>query len=200
MGESQSHTIIDLLRHGEAEGGDRFRGSTDDALSTQGWTQMWAAVGADCPWDGIVSSPLIRCADFARALAQRHGLPVTVDEQLREMHFGAWEGCRSAELLTTDAAALTHFWNDPINHTPPDGESFAHVQQRVCAAWDNILSRSTGRHVLIIAHGGPIRIILGHVLNMPPDALLRLELPCAALSRVRVDQHVASLVFHAGRL
>ncbi len=161
---------------------------------------MWAALGADCPWNRIVSSPLIRCADFARALAQRHGLPLTLDDRLCEMHFGAWEGRRGAELLTTDAEALTQFWNDPINHTPPDGETFTHVQQRVHSAWDAILSNSIGAHVLIIAHGGPIRIILGHVLGMPPQALLRLELPFAAISRVRVDQHVASLVFHAGRL
>ncbi len=193
-------TIIDLLRHGEAEGGDRFRGSTDDALSMQGWAQMWAALGADCPWNSIVSSPLIRCADFAQAVAQRHGLPLTLDDRLCEMHFGAWEGRRSAEVLTTDAAALTQFWNDPTNHSPPDGETFTHVQQRVRAAWEAILSNSIGAHVLIIAHGGPIRIILSHVLGMPPQTFLRLELPFAAISRVRVDQHVASLVFHAGRL
>ncbi|MGH8626386.1 MAG: hypothetical protein ACREYC_14335 [Gammaproteobacteria bacterium] len=40
-------TFIDLRRHGEAEGGARYRGSTDDPLTAEGWAQMWAAVRED---------------------------------------------------------------------------------------------------------------------------------------------------------
>ena len=55
-------TLIDLLRHGEPEGGRAYRGhSIDDPLSETGWQQMWAAVGYHKPWEQIVSSPLQRC-------------------------------------------------------------------------------------------------------------------------------------------
>lgn len=85
-------TRIDLLRHGETAGGSRYRGSIDDALTPLGWAAMRAALGEECGWNRIVSSPLRRCADFARDLARRHGLPLDIDARLREIHFGDWEG------------------------------------------------------------------------------------------------------------
>ena len=43
--------IIDLIRHGEPQGGPRYRGDgIDDPLSDKGWRQMWDAVGEDAPW------------------------------------------------------------------------------------------------------------------------------------------------------
>ena len=66
-----NETHVDLLRHGEVEGGERYRGSTDDALSARGWEQMRAAVGDACAWTGIVSSPLKRCAEFGPIAAYR---------------------------------------------------------------------------------------------------------------------------------
>ncbi len=70
---SQVVTTVDLLRHGEPEGGNKYRGALDDPLSELGWAQMRAATGDRCPWQAIVSSPLRRCAAFARELANRHG-------------------------------------------------------------------------------------------------------------------------------
>jgi hypothetical protein len=74
-------TYIDLLRHGEVEGGVRFRGSTDHPLTAEGWAQMWAAVGTDIHWDRIVTSPLTRCADFARALSRYRVQGVRLNHQ-----------------------------------------------------------------------------------------------------------------------
>jgi len=50
---------------------------------------MRQAVGENCPWQAIASSPLSRCADFARELAARHGLPLEIDARLIELGFGA---------------------------------------------------------------------------------------------------------------
>ncbi|MFZ0006897.1 MAG: histidine phosphatase family protein, partial [Steroidobacteraceae bacterium] len=64
--------LVHVLRHGETEGGARYWGRTDVALSARGWEQMRAAV-AGHSWERIVSSPLQRCAAFAEALAgERH--------------------------------------------------------------------------------------------------------------------------------
>lgn len=197
--------FIDLLRHGEAEGGARYRGSRDDPLTARGWTQLQNAVGDARQWKSIASSPLRRCLDFSRQLAQRLSLPLHVDERLREMHFGAWEGKTAAELLAADAAPLADFWNDPAAHTPPDGEAWTSVQARVLAAWEELACRPVAGNILIVTHGGPIRIILCHLLGMSTRAMLRLEVPHAGLSRVRMQfdregRRFTSLVFHAGRL
>ena len=74
-------TVIDLIRHGEPEGGVRIRGSRDDPLSDIGWSQMWSAVGQAKPWHEIVSSPLSRCAAFARELGSP--LELSVHEEHR---------------------------------------------------------------------------------------------------------------------
>ena len=106
-------TRIDLLRHGETERGGGFRGSLDDALTAHGWQQMRDAVALAGPWDVLVSSPLQRCAAFARELAADRRLPLRIEPELRELHFGAWEGRSAAELMSTDAEALGRFWADP---------------------------------------------------------------------------------------
>jgi broad specificity phosphatase PhoE len=71
-------TQIDFIRHGEPLGGKCYRGQIDDPLSATGWQQMWQALGDAAPWQQIVTSPLSRCQAFAAALAERHGLPMTI--------------------------------------------------------------------------------------------------------------------------
>ena len=90
---------LDLLRHGETELGGGLRGSLDDALTENGWVQMRAAVVEGGPWDRIVSSPLQRCARFAAELGEQLKLSVHLDQDLQELHFGAWEGQSAAALM-----------------------------------------------------------------------------------------------------
>ena len=65
-------STIDLLRHGEPDGGLCYRGDgVDDPLSERGWAEMWAAVGEFSDWTHVISSPLERCRGFAKAVAER---------------------------------------------------------------------------------------------------------------------------------
>jgi alpha-ribazole phosphatase len=175
---------IDLLRHGETEGGPRYRGSTDDPLTAAGWDQMWAAVD-DTRWQGIVSSPLSRCAHFAQALAERHSLELRIDARLREMHFGDWEGRDAAEIMQTDAQALDRFWRDPVRYGPTRGESLSQLQARVLAAWHDIVAEQ--RALLVITHGGPIRVIVCHERGEPIENLLQIDVPHASLWRLPIS-------------
>lgn len=84
-----STTLVDLLRHGEPEGGRRYRGSLDDPLSDRGWDQMWRAASGDTPWDLVISSPLRRCREFAEQLSSRLQLPLTIKPDLQELGYGA---------------------------------------------------------------------------------------------------------------
>lgn len=172
---SHDTTLIALLRHGETQGGAGFRGSTDDLLTARGRKQMEAAAGA-LPWDRIVTSPLKRCTEFAEPLAARLKLPMEIDERLREMHFGDWEGRSAAELLESAGNALTRFWHDPASYTPPGAESLRDFQARVLAAWDELRRSVNGGRVLVVGHGGPMRTILCAVLGHPLERMLELEL------------------------
>lgn len=180
-------TLIGLLRHGEVEGGACFRGSTDDPLTDIGLDQMRAATEGGHRWDRVITSPLGRCAAFAREFARRHSLPLTFDERIKELHFGAWEGRTATELMAEDPIALARFWADPDGHPPPTGEPLSHFQARVLAAWDNIVRSYTGQKILLVTHGGVIRILLCHVQQRPVGKLLEIEVKHGALYTLRVS-------------
>lgn len=178
---------VGLLRHGEVEGGGRFRGHTDDPLTAIGLDQMHAATDGKQRWDRVISSPLVRCAAFAKEYARRYSTPLSFDARLMEMHFGAWEGRTAAELMAIDADALTRFWKDPLHNTPPGGEPLARFQVRVLDAWNHIVTQYPAQHVLIVTHGGVIRVLLCHVLNQTLAQLQTFEVRHGALYRVHVD-------------
>lgn len=170
---------IGLLRHGEVLGGACFRGRTDDPLNPTGWTQMHTAV-ATTQWDGVVTSPLQRCAAFAREYAELHRIPVTEISELRELDFGAWEGRTAEDIMAENPSALTDFWQDPAAHPPPGGESLADFRARVMTVWADIQTLATQR-VLVVCHGGVIRVLLDELGLRPGQRLLAIEVPYGAL-------------------
>lgn len=194
--------LVDLMRHGEVEGAECFRGSTDDPLSENGWRQMAQAAAACGRWEKIITSPLQRCADFAGQLSSQLALPLSVENDFREIHFGAWEGRNAADIFASDGQLLGKFLANPDDHTPPDGEPLSEFRQRVLQGWQRLVADSEVNHLLLVSHGGPIRVIIAHILGMPNKKLLSLEIPHAGISRIKLSfdhQHrpYGSLVFHA---
>ncbi|ROR32054.1 histidine phosphatase family protein [Inmirania thermothiophila] len=189
---------VDLLRHGACEGGPILRGGgRDDPLSPEVWRQMEAALRGAGPWRRILTSPLRRCSEFAWRLARRTGTRLETVAELAEMGFGRWEGRTTRELA--DEPGYLQRLVDPAAATPPEGESWEAFRARVCAGWEAVLA-GTGP-VLVVTHGGVIRLILGLVLGMPDEALLRIEVPPACRTRLRcgVDEagrRWASLIAH----
>lgn len=198
------NTIIDLIRHGEPEGGRKYRGHLDDPLSEKGWRQMWDAVGDFAGWHLILTSPLLRCADFAEALGEKLAVGVLRDPRLREGGVGVWEGRRSAEICADDPLRVFDFKHDPVARAPAGAEPVLEVHARVGAAWAEMLGQHRGRHLLVVAHAGVIRMLLAHALGLPPDCVYRIHVGNASLSRLQVDHQgeraLPTLMFHDGRL
>ncbi|UVL15814.1 alpha-ribazole phosphatase family protein [Pseudomonas atacamensis] len=178
---------LDLLRHGETELGGGLRGSLDDALTANGWTQMRTAVVDGGPWDRIVSSPLQRCARFAAELGEQLNLSVHLDKDLQELHFGAWEGQSAAALMETDAEALGLFWADPYGFTPPQGEPVSAFSSRVLAAVARLQAAYAGERILLVSHGGVMRLLLAQARSLPREQLLNVEVGHGALFALRVE-------------
>ncbi len=174
---------LDVLRHGECQGGEIFRGATDVALSDTGWQQMRASVerGA-APWQHIISSPLRRCREFAEELSDKLEIPLSVDDDWREMSFGHWEGQLRDEVFAREGQAIRAFYLDPVNSAPPDGEAADLLQARVVEAYQRVLAQASGQHVLIVTHGGVIRALLAHVLSMPLQRMFTLDVPYACFT------------------
>ncbi|MGH8373754.1 MAG: alpha-ribazole phosphatase family protein [Pseudomonas sp.] len=178
---------VDLLRHGETELGGGLRGSIDDALTDLGWAQMRAAVAGQGPWDRLVSSPLQRCARFAEELGAQSGVRVQLEKDLQELHFGAWEGQSAAALMETDAQALGLFWADPYSFTPPQGEPVADFSARVLAALERLHASFPGERILLISHGGVMRLLLAQARGLPREQLLNVEVGHGALFSLTVE-------------
>lgn len=178
--------ILDLLRHGETELGGGLRGSLDDALTALGWAQMRQAVAQAGPWDALVSSPLQRCALFADELGARLGLAVRREAGLRELHFGAWEGRSAAQIMQTEAEALGAFWSDPYAFTPPGAEPVLAFAERVLASVAQLAAEHAGQRVLLVTHGGVMRLLLARARGLPREQLLQVEVAHGALMRLNV--------------
>jgi alpha-ribazole phosphatase len=104
----------------------------------------------------IVSSPAIRCATLASAIAERDRLSVIQDLRLQEMDFGAWEGC-AWDVLPRDQT--DHWAADPWDRAPPGGETFSAMFDRVAEAL-----ATAPPDALVVTHAGVIRaarMILG---------------------------------------
>ena len=177
---------LDLLRHGETELGGGLRGSLDDALTARGWAQMRAAVVEQGPWDRLISSPLQRCALFARELGAKLDLPVSLEPDVQELHFGAWEGQSAAALMETDAEGLGLFWADPYAFTPPQGEPVSEFSERVLGAVSRLHQAYAGQRVLLISHGGVMRLLLARARGLPREQLLNVEVGHGALFSLQV--------------
>ena len=174
---------LDVLRHGECQGGEIFRGATDVALSETGWQQMRSsAERASAPWQRIVTSPLRRCREFAEQLSVQLDVPLSLDDDWREMSFGRWEGQLREDIFKREADAIAAFYRDPAGRAPPEGEAADVLQARVVAAYQRILAGASGEHVLIVTHGGVIRALLAHVLGMPLQRMFALDVPYACMT------------------
>lgn len=181
-------TVIDLIRHGEPEGGRCFRGHrVDDPLSEKGWAQMWAAVPDVPPWTQIVSSPLQRCRQFAEAMGERFEISVSVDDRFKEVGFGDWEGKSPALIQQQDAEAYAAFYRDPVKHRPAGAEPWEEFAARVSAALEDVGKNFSGQQVLVVAHAGVIRAAVAMVLDASADAAYRIKVDNAGLTRFRYD-------------
>jgi alpha-ribazole phosphatase len=173
-------SFIGLLRHGETEGGNIYRGWTDAPLTARGWQQMRKSTTRLTKWDQIISSPLQRCSCFAREFAEAHAIPYFEDTRLRELNFGQWEGCSAKQIMATSPGTLQNFWLNPVAHPPPGGESLDHFQSRVVEAWERHSIEYSQQKILLITHGGVIRILLCHLQHKDLSQLFDIDVKHAA--------------------
>src|SRR6185312_7036467 len=98
---------------------------------------------------------------------------VQVDEDLREVDFGAWEGLTFAEVRKKWPDEMAAWWADPAV-APPDGESFLDAQRRVVAARERVLATYPEDTVLVVSHVTPIKLLVQLALEAPLSALYRM--------------------------
>lgn len=177
-----SGRLVHLLRHGETPLAGRLVGRTDCAATDAGIAACRAQVDG-LAFDAIVASDLVR----ARCCAAAIGDDVRIDPRWRELDFGAWDGCTTAEI---DPAALGAFWADPDAVPPPGGERWSALVARVAAALGDLPPGD----MLVVTHGGAMRAALAHLFGFDQRALWAFDLPSSSLLSLRLWPDGAQIV------
>jgi len=157
-------TCIYLMRHGQIEGYQekRYNGQSNVALTGLGKEQSERTCArlADIALDAVYSSDLDRSLYCARLIAERHDLGVVVEEALREINFGDWEGRTWVELQEAYPLDWQKRLQDLTNYQVPGGESLQDAADRIRPVITRILEKHPNGDVALVAHGGVNRIVL----------------------------------------
>lgn len=161
---------IILIRHGESKGNkDQIvQGQTDEGLSELGHLQAekLSEYLATLNVGGIYSSDLGRAEQTAMPTAKKLSLPVKRDPNLREAHFGIWEGLTFNEVKKTYWAEY-NAWHEDYFVRPDWFESYETHHLRVKYAIETILkAHNKNDTVLVFTHGGSIKTQIGYFQKM----------------------------------
>jgi broad specificity phosphatase PhoE len=179
----QAGMTLYIVRHGETDWNRdrRYQGQRDIPLNVVGRAQalrngealrqLLPAIAAV----DFVASHLSRARETMEIMRGALGLPpetYTVDERLRELSYGSWEGQLQADLPRLDPEGWTTRKLDPYRWRPSGGESYADLMLRT-VDWLSGASRDT----LVAAHGGVVRTLQAHVCGLDPERVPILEAP-----------------------
>jgi broad specificity phosphatase PhoE len=171
-----------LVRHGETEWNRsrRYQGWSDSPLTEQGVAQA-EAIGRllsslpEARSAELVASPIGRARRTAEII--RHclgrGEPLRVDDRLRELSFGSWDGLTRAEIAALRPGAFDDEQRHEWYFAPPDGETYEVFAGRI-GAW---LAEAGDRLLIVVTHGVVTRILRGLYAGLPRAKAMRLPVP-----------------------
>ena len=174
-----------LIRHAPVPNPDKLIYGRSDLPADTGDVAALAELAARLPPQAVwVTSHLRRTRQTAAALRLPGSDMALIERDLAEQDFGRWEGLSHGAVAETQPEEARRFWTDPAAEAPPGGESFAAVMQRVAGAVARLTEAHAGRDIVAVIHGGPIRAALALVLDLTPQAALRLAVAPLSLSRI----------------
>ena len=182
-----------LVRHAAPEewSAGRCIGRTDVPLSESGRSSAdrLAAAFAGLDVAAVYATPLRRAAATAAPIAAAVGREVTPCDGLTEIDFGAFEGLTPDEIARADPEQYARWTTAPAAIRFPGGESYADVRARAVPAVDEIARRHPVGTAVVVAHAGPIRIVLAAALDIPAAASFRMLVPHAAVAVLDWGDH-----------
>ncbi len=164
-------TKLCLVRHGQTDWNleGRYQGQSDTPLNENGRIQarLLAKKLGGFSFAAIYASDLERTRETAAIIGGALGLPVTLDQRLREINQGQWEG----QLVEHIRERYAELWRqrslDPASLRPPGGETVAEVAARVYAVLDDVARRHPNASVVIVSHGISLATAICKVRAIP---------------------------------
>lgn len=175
---SGSTLTIHLVRHGQTDWNreGRLQGWTDIPLNQTGIEQARAAAArlANRPVGAVISSDLSRARRTAEFIAEQAGVELSSDPALRERSFGVAEGELDGDLNRRLNGRLDECWADP-DFSFEGGESRRYVYDRVGRFLGDLLSSPPSDEIVLVSHGGALRVARGFLEQIPVERLPRWE-------------------------
>jgi broad specificity phosphatase PhoE len=163
-----------FLRHGETDWNveGRLQGQHDVPINAKGRRQarqngetVLRAVPEAVTFD-FVASPLSRAREtmeIARAAMGLDPADYRVDDMLKELTFGDWEGFTYRDIERVDPGWIARRQADKWLFQPPGGESYQMLSRRI-VGW----LRTVDKPTVVVSHGGVGRVLRAHLLNLDP--------------------------------
>ena len=178
-----------LVRHGRTEGNVRrvLVGRNDiplDALGERQAEAVGAFLAATHSPDVVISSPLIRAHNTARAIAARFNLPISFDAELMELNFGAYEGYSLQEIQREDSEFAATFGDVEHDRQWPEGERLSEFHGRVMHAFLRIAGEYPRHTIVVVSHGGVLGSLAAQLLGTHPNDWARFQIQNCSVIQV----------------
>ena len=152
----------------------------------------------------VLTSPLQRCQSLAIALATENRCPVTIEPAFKEMDFGDYDGVPFDDINIHQEKwqVLERFWQDPVQNSLPNAELLAGFSYRVLQGWRKLLSSEINGDLVVICHGGVIRMIIAHLLGIDwrnANLYTRLNIAYGSITTVNLSLEQSVTVECIGR-
>lgn len=190
-----------FLRHGQTAHSreNMFCGcGSNPELTAEGilMTEAFANVYADYGWQAVYCSPLKRAVKSAEPL----NINYHVEDGLKEIDFGLWEGKTIEEVERDFTREYAAWQKNPNLHPPVNGETSQDILNRSKLVVDKAIKNYSSGKFLFISHKATIRILLCSFLGLDiAEYRNKLACPVASLSKIELSKNGAQLVFLADR-
>jgi broad specificity phosphatase PhoE len=179
-------TRIILVRHGETQTntkGKIHKYSDTEELTPNGIKQIEKtseAINKEQP-NIIFCSQEKRARQSARIISSKLNIPLIEVPCLEERNWGDYAGLSFQE-IKQKAGMDSMSFDQRFNFVPPNGESWKETEERLLKALNKIVSENKGKTIVLVTHGGPIRIYMPTLLNVSKEESYKYDPDNASIS------------------
>jgi broad specificity phosphatase PhoE len=180
-------TKILLIRHGQTESNSRgIYSLTNEDMNIRGYEQISSLSErlAHLHLETIYSSPLPRALNSAELIAKPHNLIIQIEDELREINLGSWEGIAKKKIKRLWPALCKQLMIDPGKIRVPNGEAFSEVIQRTEKFINKLIASHQNACIAIVTHEIIIKSIVIHALKSSTRIYNRFQIDNASITTI----------------
>lgn len=200
MREKELTSQVIFVRHGQPDFPSNriYCDDAEDPALTEkgvGQAQEVADFLSNISVAAVYSSPLLRTRMTAEVIAKPLGLDVAIEPDIVERRFGVWEGLFFEEIAQRYPSEFLEWKKSQAAFSPEGGESAYDLLARVKPVVSNLVDRHKGQTIVVVAHVGPIRVLVADALNIPITHFRSLRVDPASIARVDYGSKQHNLIY-----